>query len=145
MIPSIPRQPGSYLLVLTLTAEKDIKVGSLGLLKFPSGWYAYAGSAFGPGGLSARLGRHLEPVCKRHWHIDFLRTEALVAEAWVAVGPPNREHLWACLLTQRPWNGQGVSGFGSSDCRCPSHLVHFHRRPQIGLFSGKWGVERVRF
>ena len=34
------------------------------------GCYVYAGSARGPGGIRARVRRHLRPDKTPHWHID---------------------------------------------------------------------------
>jgi Uri superfamily endonuclease len=135
-----PREPGSYLLILTLPKPTQIQVGRLGRIRFGPGWYVYAGSAFGPGGLAARLRHHLKPVQKRHWHIDYLRAEAMVVEIWMTVGPPSREHDWAALLAKGPRAGKRVRGFGCSDCNCSSHLLHFDHRPGEDLISTKLGA-----
>ncbi len=135
----LPREPGSYLLILRMPGSTEIQVGRLGRIGFGPGWYAYAGSAFGPGGLAARLRHHLAPVQKQHWHIDYLRAEAKVMEIWMAVGPPSREHDWAAVLAKAPRPGKAVSGFGCSDCRCPSHLLHFDLRPGEDLIRKKLG------
>jgi len=37
------------------------------------GYYIYIGSAFGPGGVRARMLRHLRADKPKHWHIDYLR------------------------------------------------------------------------
>ena len=47
---------GAYALVLHLERKEEITVGRLGTFAFPAGYYLYAGSALGPGGLEARLG-----------------------------------------------------------------------------------------
>jgi len=136
----LPREPGSYLLMLRLPDFREIQVGRLGRLGFAPGWYLYAGSAFGPGGLAARLGHHFKPVQKPHWHIDYLRAEAMVMEAWIALGSPCREHEWAAALSKAPCSGKRVGGFGSSDCRCPSHLLYCKRRPVQGLVEQALGA-----
>ncbi len=123
----LPKDKGSYLLMLRLHEARTIQVGSLGRIAFARGWYAYAGSAFGPGGLAARLRHHLVPVRRPHWHIDYLRAEARVAEIWAAGGLPCREHDWASALTKGMGAGTGIRGFGCSDCRCLSHLIYFNR------------------
>ena len=43
-----------------------------GKLTLAAGQYAYVGSAHGPGGLRARVGRHLRAEKPLHWHIDYL-------------------------------------------------------------------------
>lgn len=125
----LPKEKGSYLLVLRLPGPRAIEVGRLGRIAFARGWYAYAGSAFGPGGLGARLRHHLGPVRRPHWHIDYLRAEARVIEIWTAEGSPCREHEWALALAGGQGAGTRFHGFGCSDCRCPSHLIHFKCRP----------------
>jgi Uri superfamily endonuclease len=136
----LPVQPGSYLLLLKLAASAEIQVGRLGCIGFRRGWYIYAGSAFGPGGLAGRLRHHLRPVQKRHWHIDYLRDHARVREVWMTVGPPNREHDWAQILARDPGAGIWVRGFGCSGCRCPSHLLYFEARPGDDLIRSKLGA-----
>ena len=44
---------GGYILVIKLDSKKRIHVGSLGLISFPKGFYAYLGSALG--GFQSRL------------------------------------------------------------------------------------------
>jgi Uri superfamily endonuclease len=137
----LPREKGSYLLMLKLLRTKEIQVGKLGRIGFERGWYAYAGSAFGPGGLAARLNHHLRPVQKRHWHIDYLRDEAIAMAVWIAQGLPSREHDWASILAKHPWAGKWVRGFGCSDCTCPSHLLYFEHQPGKDLIRKKLGVD----
>lgn len=122
---SIPALAGSYALLLRLDRAAQALVGGLGQVIFPPGWYAYSGRAYGPGGLAARLGRHLAGSGRPHWHIDRLRALAVPAGYLYAVGTL-QECTWAqAFLTQggRP----AVRGFGSSDCRtgCPAHLFYF--------------------
>lgn len=140
----LARQPGTYLLVMMLPTCKAIQVGRLGCIGFERGWYAYAGSAFGPGGLAARLRHHIGPVRKRHWHIDYLRSDAQVKEIWISIGPPCREHDWASILARGHGPGKRVPGFGCSDCRCPSHLLYFDRRPSGSLLRSKLGTGIIK-
>ena len=50
----------------------EILVGRLGALPVEPGFYVYVGSAFGPGGLERRVGRHATTEKKHRWHIDYL-------------------------------------------------------------------------
>ena len=43
---------GTYILTLSLETKQNIQIGKLGRFKFPSGYYVYVGSAFGPVDLS---------------------------------------------------------------------------------------------
>jgi Uri superfamily endonuclease len=140
----LPPHKGSYLLILMLPGHKEIRVGRLGCIAFKRGWYAYAGSAFGPGGLAARISHHLRPVQKPHWHIDYLQTEAMAVEVWVAAGLPCREHDWSAALAKGSRSGAWVRRFGCSDCHCPSHLLHYDHRPGKDLIREKLGTAPVR-
>jgi Uri superfamily endonuclease len=111
---------GTYILLLELPARMAIDVGKLGRLGLEGGFYAYVGSAHGPGGLSARLGRYFAGPNRQHWHIDFLLEQAEVAGALFRVENRRLECNWAGWLAARA--DSFIRGFGSSDCRCPSHL-----------------------
>ena len=50
--------PGTYALLLRASKEQTIEVGALGAMPVRPGMYVYVGSAFGSGGLQARVGRH---------------------------------------------------------------------------------------
>ncbi|MCK9541293.1 MAG: DUF123 domain-containing protein [Novosphingobium sp.] len=89
---------------------------------FPAGWYVYAGSARGPGGIRARLRRHFRRDKKRHWHIDDLTCAAKHLRAVPLAGGAE------CAIVARLMELEGfapaLAGFGSSDCRvCPAHLL----------------------
>lgn len=127
--------PGTYALLLHLESPKTVGVGALGTLGFPSGWYLYLGSARGPGGLAGRLARHRRRVDKRfHWHIDYLRAVATVAEVWTSSGKRRQECSWAAAAAALPGAGIGARGFGASDCHCATHLFHYSQRPQSSAF-----------
>jgi Uri superfamily endonuclease len=116
---------GSYALLLRLQQPVRIAVGRLGEFDFPAGDYVYTGSAFGPGGLEARLKRHFLVSKKNHWHIDYLRAQAELVGSML--GPDqDLECTWAKELLKHKGYAL-VSGFGASDCRqgCPAHLVYF--------------------
>jgi histidyl-tRNA synthetase len=94
----------------------------LGQVILPPGAYLYLGSAHGPGGLPARLRRHLSADKRPHWHVDRLTAAGTVERIFVL--PNGRE----CDLVDRalklPAAHVPVAGFGSSDCRrCPAHLI----------------------
>jgi Uri superfamily endonuclease len=135
---SIPKGTGTYALLLRLSAGQTIQIGKLGSFEFPAGHYLYIGSAFGSGGLAGRLGRHLvpdRPGKSPHWHIDYLRRQAPIIAIWFGVHDLPREHDWAEQTRQLPGSNYPAPRFGASDCRCHSHLFHFHQRPDAGLFA----------
>ena len=121
---------GSYALVLAVKTPISIQVGRLGRFRFSRGYYVYLGSAQGPGGLSARLGRHLKTGKPLRWHIDYLRQQADVYDIWTLPGSRNYEHRWARLLSAAGGASMPVAGFGASDCACNTHLFYFRRPPE---------------
>jgi Uri superfamily endonuclease len=116
--------------------QKTIEVGRLGRFLFSQGYYLYAGSARGPGGLSARLGRHLAGDKPLWWHIDYLRQQADVHGIWIASGSRNLEHRWARFLAASGDASMPAPGFGASGCSCPTRLFYFRRPPEkYGVFE----------
>lgn len=51
-------EPGTYILILKSAVTRRVRVGRLGNLQLCAGYYVYIGSAFGPGGLRARIDHH---------------------------------------------------------------------------------------
>ena len=131
--------PGTYALIMAATGSRCLRIGRLGSLALRPGWYVYVGSAFGPGGVRARLAHHRKPAARPHWHIDYLRPHAGLQRAWYTHDPHRREHQWAAILLQLPGAEVPLPGFGSSDCGCPSHLVRFNRRPSLRAFRREIG------
>jgi len=121
--------PGTYLLLAQLGHEVTIRVGKLGTFDLAGGWYAYAGSALGPGGLRARLARHARADKRLHWHVDYLLQHALLDAVWQAACPARLECAWTVAILSLPGAQAPVPGFGASDCRCATHLVFLPRRP----------------
>ena len=56
----LPDEKGTYVLIASVPQMKRIAIGQLGKFDIVPGFYAYVGSAFGAGGLCARIGHHLE-------------------------------------------------------------------------------------
>ena len=114
---------------------RRITVGRLGEQLFLPGFYAYCGSAFGPGGLKARLSHHLCKSERPRWHIDYLKNIATGTAIWYATETENHEHLFAAHLTALPGAEIVISRFGASDCNCPAHLVYFPHEVGIPDFK----------
>jgi Uri superfamily endonuclease len=129
----LPSVPGTYALLLELPAVASLRVGRLGLTTFKAPVYLYSGSAFGPGGLAARLTHHLLASAKPHWHIDYLRSVASVSRIWTTPDPRRLECAWSAAA-QSLRGAREVIGFGASDCRCTSHLVELPRIPRRSTF-----------
>jgi Uri superfamily endonuclease len=126
--------PGTYILWLQLDKTKRVRVGRLGVFTFEPGHYAYVGSAFGPGGIGARLGRHLRRNKKKRWHIDYLSGASRPGGAWICYGDPPLEHRWARALSALRGAWLPAAGFGASDCQCPAHLIGFPKPPPCRVF-----------
>jgi histidyl-tRNA synthetase len=115
-----PATPGAYALWLRLPSPILAKAGPRAAV-LEAGDYLYCGSAHGPGGLRARLGRHMRREKKPHWHIDQLTVRAEIIGAFVS--ETASECALSAALAALP---VPLPGFGASDCpRCASHLRFF--------------------
>lgn len=138
---TIPATTGSYILWLQLKRKRRIKVGRLGEQLFHPGFYAYCGSAFGPGGLKARLGHHLRPSETPRWHIDYLKNVTNCTEIWYSTSEEKLEHQFSNLLAALTEASMPSPGFGSSDCNCRSHLIHVPALPDTAVLAKSLSIE----
>ena len=119
---SLPAGPGAYVLILEVERALPVRIAKLPRIHLPPGRYAYVGSAKGPGGIRARIRRHLRPRKKAHWHVDHLTAAAAVSA--VVVHPGAEECDIVDGLLAEHGTTTPVEGFGSSDCkRCAAHLL----------------------
>ena len=118
-----PTGGGAYVLELKVRETLSLQVGRLGQLDFEPGRYLYVGSAYGPGGMAARVARHLRSKGRRlHWHIDYMSAVIGVERVWVVPEGDECEIVSTLLTDQRTTTP--FAGFGSSDCsRCSAHLL----------------------
>ena len=119
---------GTYLLLFECNMNVVLSIGKLGKMNTVPGYYLYVGSAFGPGGIKARVRHHQRIAQRPHWHVDYLHTVAELVDAWCVHGL-RREHDWARSLGQSEAATVPLKGFGSSDCDCAAHLFYFRRKP----------------
>ena len=118
---------GAYILVIDLSEPLICNIKSLKNPQLPSGRYAYCGSAYGGGGIAARVARHLKSEGRRsHWHIDHLTAAGEVVD-WLAI-----DGGIECDLVSEISSAYGgktiVKGFGSTDCQiCETHLLKVRR------------------
>lgn len=129
--------PGTYTLIFSSSRKEQISIGKLGTLQLKPGFYVYIGSAFGPGGLKARIAHHCRRAVRPHWHIDYLSPFLELNSIWYTYDPAGREHHWANILFKMRLASVPLTGFGSSDCRCRSHLLFFNSKPAIKTFRRK--------
>ena len=132
---------GTYALVMRCFSQQHVEVGKLGRLHLRPGFCVYVGSAFGSGGLRARINHHLKISENPHWHIDYLRLILNITEVWYSYGSEQQEHLWAETFSCLKGASMPLPGFGASDCCCNSHLFIFTRKPSVRLFSDMLGSQ----
>jgi Uri superfamily endonuclease len=128
---------GTYVLIASVAQMKRLEVGRLGIFDIMAGFYAYVGSAFGAGGLRARIGHHLDSIAAPHWHIDYLLGIAEPIEVWFSAASQKLEHHWAGLLEKAPNFRIPIARFGSSDYHRSrsSHLFYTRRLPSFRWFQ----------
>lgn len=118
---------GVYCLLLKLSTSKKINIGKLGDFDFPRGYYIYTGSA--KNSLNARIARHLHKEKNKHWHIDYFTEKAEI------IGVFKTDKFSECELNKRIFeicNCKVIAkGFGSSDCKCNSHLAYVEDEDKI--------------
>ena len=110
---------GIYVLVISISVDTRIDVGALDSINFVKGLYAYVGSA--QSGLEKRLRRHLRKAKQKFWHIDYLLDDDNVQVLKVFRKEAGKldECKVAKMINRK---GFPIKGFGSSDCKCVSHL-----------------------
>lgn len=111
---------GAYVLVVRLERCVNLQVGKLGRFMFAAGVYAYVGSAMN--GLDARLARHRRREKKLHWHIDYLLRHGTIVNVLEFESSDRQECQLIARVREGWYTEHPAPGFGSSDCRCTSHL-----------------------
>ena len=121
-VEDMPAVPGAYVLAVELAAPTRLRIARLGNPVLPAGLFTYVGNAYGPGGIRARVRRHLCAVKVFRWHIDHLTAVGRPLGAWP--WPEGHECDLLDRLIDMPGTHIPVPRFGSSDCAaCPAHLV----------------------
>ena len=110
-----------YTIYLRLDRDETIKIGKLGEYFFQKGTYIYVGSA--KRNIVKRIQRHKEIEKKLHWHFDYLRPFGIITKIITY-----DERLGECALAEKirkiEHGTLPIKGFGSSDCKCYSHLIY---------------------
>lgn len=122
---------GIYCLLINTPGGK-YQIGSPGEI-FLEGNYIYVGSA--QGNLKARIERHLSKEKKLHWHVDYLLRRSEVEEVLVKEDAEKRQECETALKLSEKLTP--VKGFGSSDCRCVSHLFRIRDNLEIREFLSR--------
>lgn len=115
---------GIYCLLIHLPSNQRIVVGALGEREFLSGCYVYVGSAMS--GIEQRVSRHKSSRKKFRWHIDYLLAKS---EVLACAAIPSESKRYECETVEALSGCEDatfpVPRFGSSGCRCRSHLLFF--------------------
>lgn len=110
-----------YAIYLYVDKEQTIVIGKLGKFTFQKGTYVYVGST--KRNIQARINRHCSLDKVMRWHFDYLRPAGTITKI-ITYG----NDLGECELLEKlrkKENGSfPVKGFGSSDCKCYSHLFY---------------------
>jgi Uri superfamily endonuclease len=114
---------GSYVLIIELKKNKEIKIGKLGNIPFRKGYYAYIGSALN--NLEKRIKRHLKKVKNIHWHIDYFLKNSEIIEIYYKENTSSEECSNADRFKQIL---SFIPEFGCSDCNCKSHLFYGEKK-----------------
>ncbi|RLC38053.1 MAG: GIY-YIG nuclease family protein [Candidatus Nealsonbacteria bacterium] len=112
---------GIYCLLIKVLKTKEILIGRLGKIKFEKGKYIYVGSA--QKNLGKRIERHFKKEKKKYWHIDYLLKDKDVKIEKAILFPFKRKNQECKLAKQISKKGKAIENFGSSDCKCKSHLI----------------------
>lgn len=111
-----------YAIYLQVPSEKTIKIGKLGSYLFKKGMYIYVGSA--KRNIVSRVNRHKCEQKPLRWHFDYLRPYGTITKII-----SYEKALGECELAEKIRKEVGgsypIKRFGSSDCRCTSHLIYF--------------------
>jgi len=109
---------GVYVILIWVIRKRKIRIGKLGPLVFVRGLYFYVGRALK--GLEARIERHLRKTKMQFWHIDYLLEYSKIwGIIYLRTSNKKKECNVAFRLAKK---FKSVRNFGSSDCRCTSHL-----------------------
>jgi adenylylsulfate kinase len=129
---------GIYVLVLSIKENICINVGSLDKIFFEKGLYAYVGSA--QTSFEKRIQRHIRKNKKRFWHIDYLLESKLVDVMRVFYKEAARKEECE-IAKQISSKGSPMVGFGSSDCKCKSHLFKVSEYTFLRKFMCEMSLE----
>jgi Uri superfamily endonuclease len=129
----ISTEPGAYLLSINVSKQLLLEIASLSVPTLASGRYVYCGSAYDPGGIRARVRRHLRRDKSVRWHADCLTMAGRVSKVAVLVG--GSECALMEGLRTLPGITAPVPSFASYYCRaCPSHLAAVPKDFDIARF-----------
>lgn len=111
----------TYVLMIRFTQSQGVTIGAKGERFLEAGHYLYVGSA--RRAWPQRVARHCRKEKKKRWHIDYVLDAPGVGTPEVWVSLDDRECATCRDLLTLPQVRIAAPGLGSSDCRCPAHLL----------------------
>lgn len=122
---------------LFLPSQQNIVIGKLGKINFNRGYYLYIGKSFSKSGVFSRIKRHLlKDTCKR-WHIDYLKEYTEFKFVGI-IENIDCECYLAKILNEKFVK---IKKFGSSDCKCDSHLFYNNKWQEFIEYIKKAGIK----
>ncbi len=139
---SLRSNTGTYVLAMQCAGKQTVEVGAQGPIALQSGTYLYVGSAFGPGGVAARVRRHARRDHRQHWHIDHIRPHCTLQGAWISYSEARLECRWARALLDAERTSVPKKRIGSSDCGCEAHFmrIEIHSPKQHEFIQSQVGA-----
>jgi len=129
---------GIYVLLISVTKDIRISIGSLGYQDFPNGLYIYVGSA--QNNLEKRVKRHLRKTKRKFWHIDYLLSNRHARVLGVFYRKAGK--IEECRVAEKLCEvTTPIRGFGSSDCACKGHLFRIETHEYLNEFTSKVGLK----
>jgi Uri superfamily endonuclease len=126
---------------MKLKKNSKMRIGKLGVINFPKGYYCYVGSALGNTvNIENRIKRHKrldeEKSGKLKWHIDYFLVNP--NSSIIDIITIKNDKGIECKISERldKVADKSIDGFGCSDCDCKSH---FH------YFENKQDYEKIKF
>ena len=124
---------GVYIITYYLNRKTGIQIGKLGAFQFEKGYYYYVGSALK--NLQQRIDRHLRKEKTLRWHIDYLSTKAKAVDSLPIYTTKKIE----CKIAQQFLSDikfqKPIKKFGSSDCRCETHLFYTKTKMDLSDYN----------
>ena len=92
--------------------------------------------------MEARLRRHLKKDKKSFWHIDYLleNKRAKILQIWMIL--KSIECETAEVFYRNPFTEIVSKGFGSSDCKCLTHLFFIKDKKKTEKILAEIGFSR---
>ena len=125
---------GIYILLIDVKKNIELKIGSLGKIKFEKGIYAYVGSS--QNNLEKRIKRHLSKNKKKFWHIDYLLDNKFVKIVNIFYKKARKSE--ECKIAKFLSKSENlIHKFGCSDCNCKTHLFRLNNLKTISMLRMK--------